>query len=375
MSPPRLPLPALATLLALAALPARADTLVTLDGRLLQGTVRLDPSGTFVVSNSAGPIARVELSQLLAFRDQNASAAFLRRGVVLTSGSALAIDRLLKSDPRTLRVARPAPAEPLDLPLASVATLVFAGSPSLRFPAHDTPGALLTSGDFFEGDLLSASDQRLVVGSTLFGDRTFDPGKDLVAVRLRAAALPVAPFVVRLTDGTVARASALKSADDRLTFDDPAFGPLSATRFDIAEILAAPGDRLAPLFDTSVAPASGVAPALRGPPAPWPVPASPLPSVAMPAGTDRTIELAGRASAVFLRVGVPAALLPARSIRFVALLDGDIVYRSPPLTSVDDAVLIALSTDGRQRLTLRVESDMPTPSEGLWSDALLVRAR
>jgi hypothetical protein len=58
---------------------------------------------------------------------------------------------------------------------------------------------------------------------------------------------------------------------------------------------------------------------------------------------------------------VPDSVLPSSAVRLVIVVDSKDVYRSDALTSLDEAVSIALGVAGAQSVELRVEAVGPHP--------------
>lgn len=359
----------------LAVCTARADTLLTADGRLLEGRAGFD--GTAVMlTPSAGPAVRVELENVIVLRvDPPAEltvAGRLKRGVVLTSGDVVPLEAIVRLEGKTLRTVRSGGVT-LDVPIETVAVLVMDGlGASARFPDTDAPGVLLKSEDFFEGELLAAGEGRWTIGSTLFGDRTFDAAREVVAARLRAVVPGVGgSTLVRLIDGTVSRPTAVSLKAGELVFTDRSVGPMTAGRGQLLELRPG-GARLLPL---DFGPTEGTLRArggamLRGPSAVWWSTGS---RTVLTLDAETAVTLDPTATAVFLRVGVPSDLLPGQQIRFVVSLDGKPVSRTTLLSSVDDAVALVVPCQGGQRLAIRIESESgPQGAAGVVADAVQV---
>jgi hypothetical protein len=308
----------------------------------------------------------VDVSRVLS-AEFDGSTPYLRRGVVLASGTAFPVEQIARGEKGKVRLTREGGTR-LDLAPADLATIVFDASGPLVFPPGDTPGALLTTGDFFEGDLISLHSSRLTLGSTLFGERDFDIERELTALRLRRPASPRDGYVVRLADGTVARTSALRAERGRLSFDDAVVGALSAVRDDVREVRLA-SDVLVPLLAPGARAVlrSNLPARLRGVAA-WGPRAE---SVVLAPGSDLTIDLPEGATAVLLRAGLPSALLPTARYRVEVFTDGVRAFRGNPLTSLDDPQTLTLPVTGRKQLTLRL--DAPAGTEVIVTDAVAVR--
>ncbi|MBV8780837.1 MAG: NPCBM/NEW2 domain-containing protein, partial [Phycisphaerae bacterium] len=84
-------------------------------------------------------------------------------------------------------------------------------------------------------------------------------------------------------------------------------------------------------------------------------------------------HLDGKFRSFIAHAGVPLTVLPGTSTQFVVIADGKEVFRSRPLTSIDDPVPVSVKLNGVRMLTLRVESS-PTSHAvpGIWADPLCV---
>lgn len=329
----------------LATATARADTLVTLDGRVLDGQVRFEKAALVVTLKSGGE-AKIEVANLMLLSTE--SAGRLQRGVVFTSGAVMPIDAFSKLDGVTLRMTRGK--DKLDLPLSDIAVLVFdSAAATARFPAGDSPGVLLKSGDFFEGEVVSLAGKRLGIGSTLFGDRTFDVEKEVVAVKVHAGEIPKIPRSatrIELKDGTIASPAELKMDNGRLMFTDPRLGAVTAGREQVDELRI--GSKVRPLRVDGSTSAE-----VRGPAAVWGSGAS----AKLKAGEALRVALGGEVAGAYFRVGVPRDLLPVQQVRFVVEVDGKVMVKTPLMSSVDDAVAVAVACGGKQELVVRVEAE------------------
>lgn len=108
------------------------------------------------------------------------------------------------------------------------------------------PGVLLVSGDFVEGEIKSIQNSQIKLGSVLFGERSFEVGREAAAVMLRKFALPAEQFEIRLRDGSVLFARALRAEVDMLVLDDPFLRGLCFPAAQLEEIAFGKGtNRLA----------------------------------------------------------------------------------------------------------------------------------
>jgi hypothetical protein len=382
MTPPPTSAPAprhrlTAAVLALAALLLSATahatvTVLTSDGRLLEGTLRSESDSVLVLTQRTGPAVRIDPARILLLRNSALSTSLPARGVVLTSGTAFPVAAFgtLESAARTARkltLTLPS-GRNLEIPLSALSMLTFSAPTSGAahpFPPGDVPGLLLRSGDFYDGELLALTQERIDIASTLFGDRDFSPTTEAAALRLRPAAQPRAAVLVRLADGTTARSAAFSHRAAAFHFDDPVLGQLSSPLANLA-LLDATDGKLTPLTSGNPRP-----PLLRGN-TPWPASSPPI---LIPPGGEATLALPPKANALFARLGVPAHILPTSAVRVSILLDNVRVYRSPPLNSLDDPITLSLSVAGKQTLTLRTEPEAAdqSPPPACLADAVLTQ--
>jgi hypothetical protein len=96
-------------------------------------------------------------------------------------------------------------------------------------------GVLLNTGDFFEGELRLVDKDQVKVASILFGPRTF-PYDKVLAVTLSAAIEMPAKYLVRTSDGSTIRASAISAAQDSLIAEELKLGPLQLPLAQLAEL-------------------------------------------------------------------------------------------------------------------------------------------
>jgi hypothetical protein len=90
------------------------------------------------------------------------------------------------------------------LPLAKVARIHVQplGSEMAAALPKGRPGVLLRNGDFIDGDFAGIENGRVKITSVLFGNRTFDMAKDVVAIVLRGNEPPMWRYSVSARDGT-----------------------------------------------------------------------------------------------------------------------------------------------------------------------------
>ena len=78
--------------------------------------------------------------------------------------------------------------------------------------------------------------------------------------------------------------------------------------------------------------------------------------VRISAGVEASYKLDGGFRLLAMRFGVPDGYLPTTAVRLVVLGDGREVYRSPPITSLDEPLAVAVKTGGIKTITIRLES-------------------
>ena len=98
-------------------------------------------------------------------------------------------------------------------------------------------GVFLRNGDFFESEFKGINSGLLKTSSVLFGIRTFPPYKQQVlAVVFNNITPAVAPYEVRLTDGSVLKVKSLAFKEGTVVVDDLTLGPLPLPLAEVAEI-------------------------------------------------------------------------------------------------------------------------------------------
>ncbi len=113
---------------------------------------------------------------------------------------------------------------------------------SRKFEHELTPGrrgALLASGDFFEGEFGSLEKDRLEMSSVLFGHRTFKLGDQVIALVLADPSPVTAAFTVRTTDGSELCAQFITPEPNGVAFVDPTLGPWRIPVSQLVEIAQA----------------------------------------------------------------------------------------------------------------------------------------
>ena len=87
-------------------------------------------------------------------------------------------------------------------------------------------GLLLSQGDFVDAEFRGIDGGQVRAGSVLFGVRSYDAKKDVLAAVLRSPSPTPTTCEVRLKDGTVLHASAISGESDTLLVRDATLGPI-----------------------------------------------------------------------------------------------------------------------------------------------------
>jgi hypothetical protein len=355
---------------------------------IASATVKLPKAalvGVFVASRHMHVLTTANFERLsvvareLAAPDEPAPGQ-LASGLILRGGSSLA-GRPRFADDTTVRFARQREGE-LSVPRRDVASLLFLPmTPALaaRVPAGRA-GVLLTNGDFIEGDLKSLDLGRVRISSILFGLQRFEIAQ-VAAIFLKPAETPAGRYELRTSDGSVLLADELKVDKEGFLVH---LNPLPALRVMLGELieLNAGPSRFVPLsrlkyqrpspvpdgravFAVDSTP-EGNAPMLRG--------IAHEKGLGLAAGARISFPLQGAYRALLLKAGVVDTVLPSSPVTLVIVVDGKDTYRSPPITSLDQPLSIALGVAGAQSVEIRVEPAGPpafSPSLFLAEPALI----
>jgi len=356
----------------------RAGTLTTLDGKRYQGSITLDRDAGLIVTPKAGRSEFVELSDVLR-ADFIADNRRLFRGVVLTSGETIAADVITRLDGSGVRIVR-AGGIALVIPATDLAAVFFrpVSADALRHIPAGHAGAVLDNGDFFEGDPAGLDGNQVKISSVLFGIQSFDVSRQARAVIVQDAVIAAANEIVYLVDGSILLGKTASVSDGRLTIDDARLGSTTIEAATIAHMSMGGDafDTLSHLAPSKVdggpgyaidATTAGVPMMLLG--------AVATHGIGQRPGVSLTWDLDGKYKSVIAKAGVPLGLVPMQRLQFVVLADGKEIFRSAPLSSVDDPALLALSMIEVKTLTLRVDASDPFApgAAGLWADPILVR--
>jgi hypothetical protein len=378
-------------------------SLTTLDGRSFEGDVKVASGDALVVSPKGGSTTRVELVNVLSASFISSSDAVpdvpMSKGIVMTDGSALACESLLRADMELIRLdVTGVDGRQIAVKTADVARIVLgmlSGELLKRVPPGGHSGVLLDGGDFVEGEFRGIDGGKVRISSVLFGLQSFDAGRHAIAVILHDAREPAdAPMIVRLSNGSVlaAKSVSFERGTTAISVDERCFGKLVAPVKDLIDLRAG-GERLVSLADLTPHVSKENSPdvkAHRLDATEWGTPPmllglSPRRCLGQSVGTSISFDLGEgtRYVSFVARAGVPAALVPAGRARFVVLVDGVERFRSEARTSVDDPVPVAVSLKGAKTLTLRVENGDATDAgktasaggaPGLWAEPLMVKS-
>jgi hypothetical protein len=97
-------------------------------------------------------------------------------------------------------------------------------------------GVLLSTGDFVDGDFRGLENGRVKVSSVLFGLRSFDAGKEVIAVSLRDPGKLTNAIEVQLRDQTVIQSAAVRVEPGRVIIQESALGTLRIAEDELNSI-------------------------------------------------------------------------------------------------------------------------------------------
>ena len=114
----------------------------------------------------------------------------------------------------------------------------------LQFQPLDDPesipagrsGVLMATGDFVDGEFLCVSNNRVRLGSVLFGQRSYELNRKVAAVVLRDVTAQAAAFEVKTLDGSVWRARSISVEADALKLDTAFAGSIRIPQSEVREI-------------------------------------------------------------------------------------------------------------------------------------------
>lgn len=159
------------------------------------------------------------------------------RGFVTKTGSFIAAD-VWEINDNAVRYTRENKQE--SVPLGDVARIMY--RPLLaEHAAHlgeTQTGALMSGGDFLDGDVKSLKDGQVSISSVLFGLKKVFLHEDLTAVVLRAPAAPKSPILITMADSSLYRATAFSAKGSTLDIQDPTLGKVEVPLTSVMEIRA-----------------------------------------------------------------------------------------------------------------------------------------
>jgi hypothetical protein len=239
-------------------------------------------------------------------------------------------------------------------------------------------GALLLSGDYLGGDILSYEKNSLEINNILLGITTLRADQAL-AIAFHPTEVPPPGFRVELADGTVLLAPSIDVSGSECTMNDATIGRFTFRLRDLLSIQRTSGTTsLNDLSFTVSGPPNADAEALTcfgRASGIWLAAGTRLMNrgIVMPAGTVLTCR-PGPAHKLQATLAVPRFLPPAVHLQFTLAADGKEIYRSPELSSQDEPVPVSLPLASPATLSLRVEEPRLTtlPAFGVWGEGTLL---
>ncbi|MFI5378395.1 MAG: NPCBM/NEW2 domain-containing protein [Tepidisphaerales bacterium] len=301
------------------------------------------------------------------------------KGLVLRDGTRLAC-QIRSANDSVVRIWREREQD-LSVPVSEVSRIILNPPPKnhlARLNQAGRTGALLNTGDFFEGTLTGIQDNRIRISSVLFGLRSFENWQ-IAGIVLRDAAPAASKYEIRLTGASQFGVDQIEWGKELVTVNVPAIGKVRFPQWEFAEIRAGasrfcPLQQIKPHNVRSLVPGGfavnattvGLPLVLAGQPAEH--------GLGLAAGTSVSYQLDGAYRLAMAKLGVPEGVLPTAAVRFVVLGDDRELYRSPVMTSLSDPATLALTVSGVKTLTFRVD---PAPGSlggaGLVADPALVK--
>jgi len=309
--------------------------------------------------------------------------------IVTRDGSELTGVSIESMDDTTLRVKTVATGtETVSMPVDRVARLSLRPltTTMLGKIAPGAVGVLLTTGDFFEGQVERIGDRKVFVNSLVFGPRAFNLRNEIAAIVMQDIRPSAVQYVVKTIGGSVYMANSVAIDGGKLIVDDRAVGKVTVLADAVRQIEYG-GDRVRSLVEltpTVAAPNSPLTGAPRTDALAVDAPIIGLPprlldnaprrTIGMASATVATFNLDGQYKGLMSSVGVPSSVLPTAGVVFVALADGKEIFRSPPRTSIDDPLPISLKLTNVKLLVIKTEpTDGGLPLPGVLADPILTR--
>ena len=355
-------------------LPCEAGSVRLLNGESHSGKVSI--SGTSLLVTEAGSTTTFDLANILVadFGENGASeAASFPAGVILSNGS-FVVGAIKTLDEPAVQLG--APPQQTTVPRSSVSAVVFSPTPRdtiSRIPNGKT-GAVLSNGDFFEGEFSGIKNNFVTINSPLFGPQRFAIGTRVSAVVMHDIQPGAPRFEVTAKNGTRFFTSDLKVTGDGLALNDPILGQAKIAEKDLVEIRAGSG-RYQPLADSKpveAVTASG---------------ADATKSVSINNEADglRVLSTGANVAVSYVvppgfntftcRIAVPPESSPRARLVFSVFCDGRIVFRSSPLAPGPTPQNLRANLGTAQRMTLRAEPAAPgsDTTVGKWIDPMFLR--
>jgi hypothetical protein len=279
-----------------------------------------------------------------------------------------------------------------------IAAVLLYPTERARIAKFDTQvGILLKNDDFIQGDILAITPgdpdtvrvNSLMLGISDIGERFGQSPID--AVFLHTPAPQPSDYEVRLTDGSIIRATSLASSNGQLVITDNSGITIAVDPAEIAQFRAGAAHTQSLLelpwkAPGATLPAPPTPAANPGVPAPPPVnvPAPPTPPVVCwegreqqqimvaTAGTPVTFPLPGRFRAVALQVALAPDAPPGAQAIVHLLADGHEIGSTPPLKPGEPPRFIQASVPDPKAITLQADSTV-TGTRALFIDPVAIR--
>jgi regulation of enolase protein 1 (concanavalin A-like superfamily) len=290
------------------------------------------------------------------------------RGVVLRDGSILGGEVRSATD-SAIRLVRDG--QEISIPPTDVSRIIFVpmSGQLLARLATARMGVLLANGDVVEGEFNTISDGKVAISSVLFGLRKFHLNDVAAAILRENPPTPAARnFEVRAGDGSLLLVDKLSSESGSLLAETSFAGKLKLSQDQVVEIRAG-GARFKPLTEIKASSVTGPAGGfailngasgrilVRG--------QAPSRMIRIAAGTAASYKLDGGYRLFALRFAVPDGFLPTTAVSLVVMGDDKEIYRSLPITALDEPLAVAVKLASAQRMTLKLESDGPVELGGV----------
>jgi hypothetical protein len=151
-------------------------------------------------------------------------------------GGSLVVGRILAADASGIRF-RGAESRPA-VSLRDATSILFQGLPYRFTPLIEAgrSGVLLAGGEFIEGDCRGVENGKVTISSVLFGLRSFDSSRDVVALVLSKPALARHDCEVKTVGGSIWLGTDLEIARDEIHLHDAALGGCRFSIHELAEI-------------------------------------------------------------------------------------------------------------------------------------------